>query len=169
MKKLFVALLLVYAAAVIELRAQVDTATIVGTVQDSSGAIVPSATVTATEVDTNVAVSTRADASGNFVITPLKAGRYSVAVEAPGFKKETRTGIVLQVQDRLRVNFTLQVGAVTEAITVQEEARLVQTETSSLGDVIESKQITDLPLNGRDYTQLATLTAGVAFSMRSAN
>jgi hypothetical protein len=162
MKNSVVVLAFLSAAAVIQLHAQVDTATIVGTVQDSSGAIIPSAAVTATEVDTNVAASTRADASGNFVITPLKAGRYSVAVEAPGFKKETRTGIVLQVQDRLRVNFTLQVGAVTEAITVQEEARLVQTETSSLGDVVGGKQITDLPLNGRDYTQLATLTAGVA-------
>src|SRR5690349_3076673 len=99
MKKSLAGLVLLSAATVIGLRAQVDTAAIVGVVQDSSGAVVPNATVVATELDTNVTTSTRADASGNYAITPLKAGRYSVAVEAPGFKKETRTGIVLQIQD----------------------------------------------------------------------
>jgi hypothetical protein len=143
------------------LQAQVDTATIVGTVQDSSGAIVPGASVTATEVNTNIKTSTRTDTAGNYVLTPLKIGNYAVAVEAQGFKKETRGGVVLQVQDRVRVDFALQIGSISEAISIEADVPVVQTESSSLGDVIASRQITDLPLNGRDYTQLATLTTGV--------
>ena len=149
------------AAAFSILQAQVDTATVVGAVQDSSGAVVPGASVTATEVNTNTKTSTRTDTAGNYVLTPLRIGNYSVAVEAQGFKKETRAGVVLQVQDRVRVDFALQVGALTEAVNIEAEVPVVQTESSSLGDVIGSRQITDLPLNGRDYTQLATLTAGV--------
>ena len=91
------------------------------------------------------------------MITPLKIGAYSVTVEAHGFKKEIRPGVTLQVQDRVRVDFALQVGSVSEAIEVQADAAVVQTDSSALGDVIGSRQITDLPLNGRDYTQLATL------------
>lgn len=140
---------------------QVDTATIVGTVQDSSGAVVPGASVTATAVGTSIKTSTRTDNSGNYVITPLKIGDYAVSVEGQGFKVETRTGVVLQVQDRLRVDFTLQVGSMTEAVNIAAEVPLVQTESSALGNVIGGRQITELPLNGRDYTQLATLTAGV--------
>src|SRR5579872_6106886 len=144
------------------LQAQVDTATIVGTVQDSSGAVVPAASITATAVGTNIKTSARTDSTGNYVITPLKIGEYSVAVEAQGFKAETRGRVLLQVQDRVRVDFTLQVGAVTEAVNIEAEVPVVQTESSALGDVIGSLQISDLPLNGRDYTQLATLTTGVA-------
>jgi Carboxypeptidase regulatory-like domain/TonB dependent receptor len=148
-------------AAASALHAQVDTATIVGTVQDSSGAVVPGASVTATAVGTNIKTSTHTDNGGSYVIAPLKIGGYTVSVEAQGFKLETRSGVVLQVQDRLRVDFSLQVGAMTEAVNIAAEVPLVQTESSALGNVIGSRQISDLPLNGRDYTQLATLTAGV--------
>ncbi len=153
--------LCLFAAAAVIVNAQVDTATIVGTVQDSSGAVVPGVTVTATEVNTSIKTSTHADASGNYVITPLKIGNYSVSVEAQGFKRETRGGIVLQVQDRVRVDFTLQIGSLAEVVNIQSEVPVVETETSSLGDVVAAQQITDLPLNGRDYTQLASLTTGV--------
>ncbi len=143
------------------LSAQVDTATLVGTVRDASGAVVPGATVAATQVETNMGTTTKTDAEGNYVLTPLKIGKYSVTAEAAGFKKQTRGNITLNVQDRLPVDFDLQVGAVTETVNVSEAAPLVETETSSLGEVIDSRQITDLPLNGRDYLQLATLTTGV--------
>jgi len=144
-----------------ELYAQADTATIVGTVHDATGAVVPGAPVTVTAAGTNVATATRTDAAGNYVVTPLKIGDYVVAVEAQGFKKQTRSGILLQVQDRVRVDFTLDVGSVTETVNIEAVVPLVQTESSALGDVIGGRQITDLPLNGRDYTQLATLTTGV--------
>jgi hypothetical protein len=140
---------------------QADTATIVGTVQDSSGAVIPSGMVTVTATDTGAKTVVRTDSAGNYVVTPLRIGNYSVSVEAQGFKTETQSGVVLQVQDRLRVNFTMQVGSVTDTVNVQEATPVIQTETSALGDVVGSQQITDMPLNGRDYTQLATLTTGV--------
>src|ERR1700693_2223338 len=137
---------------------QADTATIVGTVHDSSGAVIPGGTITVTATDTGTKTVARTDSSGNFVVTPLRIGNYSVAVEAPGFKTETHSGIVLEVQDRVRVDFTMQVGAVSDTVIVQEAVPVIQTESSSLGSVVASQQITDMPLNGRDYTQLATLT-----------
>ena len=140
---------------------QADTATIVGTVRDSSGAVIVGGTITVTETDTSTKTVARTDSTGNYVVTPLRIGNYTVAVEAPGFKTETHSGIVLQVQDRLRVDFTMQVGSVNEAVNVQESVPVIETETSALGDVVASQQITDMPLNGRDYTQLATLTTGV--------
>src|SRR5271170_6714661 len=140
---------------------QADTATIVGTVRDSSGAVIVGGTVTVTATDTGTKTVARTDSTGNYVVTPLRIGNYSVAVEAPGFKTETHSGIVLEVQDRVRVDFTMQVGAVSDTVNVQEAVPVIQTESSSLGDVVGSQQITDMPLNGRDYTQLATLTTGV--------
>ena len=129
---------LLVACAVAAVHAQVDTATIVGTVQDSSGAVVPGAAVTATEDQTNSKTSTRADTSGNYVITPLKVGTYTVAVEAQGFKKETHGSVVLQVQARVRVDFTLQIGSISEVVNIQSELPVVETETSSLGAVVTS-------------------------------
>ncbi len=140
---------------------QADMGTIVGTVVDSSGAIVPNCAITLVNTGTDTKTSVKTDAQGSYIATPLRIGNYSIQVEAPGFKAETRTGIVLQVQDRLRVDFTLQVGSVNETIKVQSAAPVVDTESTALGDVVASEQITDLPLNGRDYTQLATLTTGV--------
>ena len=140
---------------------QADTGTIVGTVADSSGAGVPNAAVTVTQVGTDTKTSVKTDAQGTYIATPLRIGNYAVSVEVNGFKTETRTGIVLQVQDRLRVNFALQIGSVNETVNVAAAVPVVDTESSALGDVIGSEQITDLPLNGRDYTQLATLTTGV--------
>ena len=154
-------LLLVSLSASVVAYGQTDAATIVGTVVDNSGAVLANAVVTITNVGTNAKTAVKTDSSGNYVATPLKIGNYTVGAGAPGFKEVTRTGIVLNVQDRLRVDFTMQVGAVSEQVTVTSAAPLLQSESSALGDVVESKQIADLPLNGRDYTQLAALTTGV--------
>jgi hypothetical protein len=142
-------------------RAQVDTGSILGTIHDSTGAPVPSASVTATETKTNASTVVTSNNSGDYIITPLKIGTYTVSVDVAGFKKETRSNIALRVQDRLRIDFKLEVGSVTETVMVSGEAPLVQTETSSMGEVIDSKQIMALPLNGRNYLDLATLTVGV--------
>jgi hypothetical protein len=155
-----VVLLCLISAAVPGL-AQVDTATVVGTVRDATGAVVPGAIATATETDTGSATNAKTDSDGNFVITPLKIGRYSVSVEASGFRKEIRQNVVLDVQQTIRLDFSLQVGSVTETAKVTGEAPLLETETASLGDVVGSQQIEQLPLNGRRYTDLATLTSGV--------
>jgi Carboxypeptidase regulatory-like domain/TonB dependent receptor-like, beta-barrel len=140
---------------------QADMATIVGTVSDNSGATVPNATVTITNIGTSLKTVEKTDEHGNFVATPLRIGNYSINVEAKGFKTVTRNGILLQVQDRLRVDFALQVGSISEQITVNDTPPLLQSESSALGDVIQGQEITDLPLNGRDYTQLISLTTGV--------
>ncbi len=150
--------LLVYAAGL----AQTTTGSIVGTVTDPSGGIVSNAGVTVTNMDTNTVLKTTTDAAGSFVFTPLLVGRYSVAVEATGFKKEVRSGLTVDVQSRVRVDFDLQVGAVTESVEVSAPNPLLQTDTSYLGQVVDSHRTDELPLNGRFLTRLAILTAGTA-------
>src|SRR3981081_4345838 len=100
------------------LAAQTTTGSIVGTVSDSSSAAVPGASVTVTNVDTNIATKTTTDSSGNYVVTPLPVGHYSVSVEARGFKRSLNEGITLNVQDRLGVNVALEVGQLTETVEV---------------------------------------------------
>jgi hypothetical protein len=156
-----------YPLLALRLLAQVDTGTIVGTVHDPSGAAVPSATVTIVEKSTNTSTVVHSDDKGDYTSPPLHVGPYSVTTEAPGFKTETRDNLTLQVQDRLRIDFDMQVGQISEKVLVSSEAPPIQTETSSLGQVISSKAITELPLNGRDYIQLATLTTGVVATSAS--
>jgi hypothetical protein len=141
--------------------AQVDTGTVVGTIKDASGAVVPNATATATNLDTGIKTAVKSASDGNYVITPVKIGRYSVSAEAAGFRTEVRQNIVLDVQQTIRLDFSLRVGSVTETANVSGEAPLLDTQDASLGDVVASQQIEQLPLNGRRYTDLATLTAGV--------
>ena len=142
--------------------AQTTTGSIVGTVTDPSHAAVANATVTITNVDTGITTRTVSDSSGNYVVTPLPVGHYSVTVEAPGFKKSVNSGITLNVQDRIAVNVALEVGQVSETVEVTGAAPKLETDTSYLGQVVDSRQIMDLPLNGRYFTRLAVLTAGTA-------
>lgn len=141
--------------------AQTTSGSIVGSVVDPSGAAVPAASVTITNLDTAAVFRTSSDSSGNYVATPLAIGRYSVVVEAQGFKKAVSTNITLNVQDRLGLNFKLEVGSISESVTVLDAAPLLQTDTSTLGQVVNSQSIDDLPLNGRFVSKLAVLTAGV--------
>jgi hypothetical protein len=161
MRKTIGIIVFLIAVAVVGL-AQVDTGSLVGTVNDSSGAVLPGITVTATNADTAVTVSAKTGADGNYVITPLKIGRYSVAVVASGFQREVRKDIVLDVQQSIKLDFTLQVGSVSQTMEVSGAAPLLETEDASLGDVVSAQQIEQLPLNGRRYTDLAALTSGVA-------
>ncbi|HTM89258.1 MAG TPA: TonB-dependent receptor, partial [Terriglobales bacterium] len=142
--------------------AQVDTATVVGTVRDATGAVVPGATVIATAVDTGIKTTAKSGPDGDYVLTPLKIGRYSVSVTASGFQTEARTGIVLNVQQRLRLDFSLKVGSVSQTTEVSGQPPQLETESASLGDVVAAQQVEQLPLNGRRYTDLAELSAGVA-------
>lgn len=142
--------------------AQVDTGSLVGTVKDASGAVLPEAVVTATNADTGVATTAKTDASGNYVLTPLRIGNYTLSVEAAGFQKQVRTGIVLNVQQNIRLDFTVSIGSVAQTAVVTAAPPLLETEDASLGDVIAGQQAQQMPLNGRRYTDLATLTAGVA-------
>src|SRR5262245_39324845 len=141
--------------------AQTTTGSIVGTVSDPSGAVVAGATVTVTNEGTGiVAIKTTTDAAGNYVATTLPVGRYSVAVEAPGFKRSVSSGLILNVQGGLGVDVILEVGQVSDTVQVIGAAPVLETDTSYLGQVVESQRIVDLPLNGRFFTRLAVLTAG---------
>ena len=150
------------------LSAQTTAGAIVGTVTDPSGAVIAGAAITVANMDTNIAVKTTTDQTGNYVVTPLNVGRYSVSVEAAGFKRSLRSDITLNVQDRLRVDATLEVGAVTDTVEVAAAAPMLETDTSYLGEVVDSQRIVDLPLNGRFFTRLAVLTAGTTPTVHGA-
>jgi len=156
----FACLLLLLSASVL-LQAQVETGKIVGSVRDASGALVTDATVTATEVQTNVSRTTKTDSNGEYVITELKAGQYTVTVEHTGFKRAMQAAFKLDVNQVVRVDFNLAVGAVSEEMIVTAAEPLVESQTSSLGQVVERSRVNDLPLDGRDFVELAYLTPGV--------
>jgi hypothetical protein len=144
----------------VRLVAQSTTGSIAGVVTDPSGAVIPNATVVATDLGTSIETRTTVDQGGNYVITPLPIGLYSIEVAATGFKSFIATGIKVNVQDRLRINATLQLGRAADTIEVQSAAPLLETDTSTLGQVVDSQRIVDLPLNGRFFTRLAVLTVG---------
>src|SRR5262249_11247598 len=146
---------------------QQDTGMITGEVSDSTGSAVPGASVTVTNRDTNVNTKVITGSDGIFVATPLRIGNYTVMVEAKGFKKAVRDGIQLSVQDRLRVDFRLELGDVTQTVEITAEAPLLQSESTSLGQVIETKRVVELPLNGRNFIQLIALATGAYIPQRN--
>lgn len=141
--------------------AQKDTGAIVGTVKDASGALVAGARVTISDVDRGTNLTITTNSQGEYVASPLKVGRYSVTAEKPGFKKDVAGPITVTVQERPQVNLALDVGNVNETITVNTQAAQLETENSELGQSVGSHTIETLPLNGRNYAQLALLAAGV--------
>jgi hypothetical protein len=142
--------------------AQKDAGAIVGTVRDPSGAVVGGAKVTARDVDRGQNFGATTSESGEYVISPLRVGRWVVTVEHAGFKKAVSSPVEINVQDRVAVNITLQVGQINEEVVVTGAVPLLQTETSELGQVVDSKRVANLPLNGRNFAQLALLSAGTA-------
>ena len=153
--------LAVLAFCVPTLWAQVDTGTIFGTVRDTSGAVIPGAKVTITNLGTSSTVSTTTHNDGTFVFTPLQIGKYSVSVEETGFKKAHNPLVELNIQQQAVVDFTLSPGTVSETVEVQSQAELLQTQTGTVEQVVGEKTVESMPLNGRDWTMLATLTPGV--------
>jgi carboxypeptidase family protein len=138
------------------------TASISGTVTDPSGAVVAGATVTATNIDTGVATTQTTNASGFYSFQSLALGNYTIDVNQPGFKEYAQTGLVLDVNSALTVDVKLQVGAATEKVEVSSAALHVDTESTQMGEVITGKEMTDVPLVSRSYTDLLTLQPGVA-------
>jgi hypothetical protein len=138
------------------------TGSILGVVKDRSEAAVVGAKVVATNVATNLTQEAVSAADGSFRILALPAGAYKLTVTAAGFRPFTETDVVVKVNDQLRVDVTLDVGKVTEEVQVTANAVQVQTENTQLGDVIDSKKMLTLPLNGRSYIDLLGLQAGVA-------
>jgi hypothetical protein len=139
---------------------QVDDAIVVGTVFDASRATVSGARVRLTHLATNAVTEVRSDARGDYRSPSLKIGEYVIAVEADGFKQSNQRGVVLEIGDVRKLDVVLEVGQTSESVNVNAEAPLLQTSDSTVGDVINNRQIEDLPLNGRDYLQLANLSSG---------
>jgi hypothetical protein len=140
---------------------QVQAGRIVGTVYDPQHAAVPGATITITEATTNLARKVTADNSGDYVMTPLQPGNYTLAATSAGFQTTVRSGIELTVGQAARVDLDLKIGETTSQVQVTTEAALLTTESATLGQVISTQQIDDLPLNGRKFTELGRLTPGV--------
>lgn len=140
--------------------AQVDAGAIRGTVTDRSGAVVTNAKVTLTNDATGLSVTAVTSRDGTYTFGPIKIGPYKIDVEAAGFRKAT-TQLTINVQEQARADFQLVPGAASETVEVTAAAPQLQTQDASVGTVAISQQVNDLPLNGRNYTFLAQLGAGV--------
>ncbi len=138
-----------------------QTAQITGTVTDQSGAVVPGAKVAATNIDTGVVRASVTNAAGNYLITALLPGRYRASAEAPGFKQIRREEISLSIDQIGRIDFSMEVGAVQESVTVEASAVLLDAATSTVGAVVQNQQISELPLNGRNPLDLLALSTGI--------
>jgi Carboxypeptidase regulatory-like domain/TonB-dependent Receptor Plug Domain len=142
--------------------AQETTASISGMVTDPSGAVIPEAAVKATNIATGAQRTTTTTQAGVFFFVRLPIGDYKLSVEKNGFKKQEQTGIHLDVNDKLNLNITLQVGAVTQSVTVTGAAPLLSTQTAEVSNLVGAEQTQALPLNGRAFNQLVDLVPGVA-------
>jgi hypothetical protein len=143
--------------------AQQPSATLLGTVTDTSNAVVPQAKVTATNPATGLVRESLTDESGNYVILNLPVGTYQVEVRHAGFRNVRRDDLRLDLDQRARLDVQLEVGNVSESVVVAGDAPLLQTSDSAVGQVMTNRTITELPLNGRNFYQLASLAPGVAF------
>lgn len=143
-------------------RAQVDQATITGTVTDIKGGVIQKATVTITNLDTQFQLTRTTDANGVYVFSPIKIGRYSVSASAEGFATEVRDSVQVNVGDRVGVNFSLKPGSISEKVVVTAATPLLQTEQGGTGQTFSTTEINDLPLNGRNWVYVAQLSAGAS-------
>lgn len=141
------------------------TGSITGRVMDPSGSVVPKVTVVITDVGTRTVRTALTNNDGIYEAFDLLVGVYDVAATANGFKSEVKKAIQLNVGDKLALNFQLEVGSSTETVTVSDATPLINTETADLSDTIETKQMTDLPVNGREFTQIQQLVPGASRTM----
>jgi hypothetical protein len=141
--------------------AQVERASIVGTIRDSSGSVVPGVTVKVVNQGTTNTTSLQTDQAGEYSATNLTPGAYTIEAEKAGFSRRVYRDFVVQVAQMARLDITLEVGAVEQTVEVSGEAPLLQTENAAVGQVISSQPISELPLNGRNFAQLAVLAPGV--------
>lgn len=171
MLRSFVFSLVTMVSIALEAGAQTQSATMRGSVADSSGALIPGAALTLINVDQNRPYRTMSNASGEYVFVQIPPGRYSLTVEAKGFKKSQRDPFNLEVAQVLGIDITLEIGSITETVEVKTEVPLLETSSSALGEVVNSLTTEALPLNGRNVLQLVALTPGINTtpSYRSSN
>jgi len=139
----------------------IASGTIQGRVTDPTGAVIPGAAVEITQRETGVTTPVQTDGLGRYFVPSLRPGEYAITLTQKGFKTLHREGLILQVNQTLALDFSLEIGAVTEEVTVTGAAPLIQTADATIGQVIDNKMTTSLPLNGRSYAQLAFLTPTV--------
>src|SRR5712692_1018849 len=140
-----------------------DTGSITGTVSDPTGATVPNADVSVTNAEQGISRAAKTNGGGEYLFAALPVGNYDLAVSAPGFKKYQAKGVVLRVADKSRVDVALQVGAISEQVVVEgTQVAQVETQSSDLSGTVTGAQISNLALNGRNFTQLVTLVPGVS-------
>jgi hypothetical protein len=144
------------------LTAQLATTTsLVGTVSDSSGKVVPGAKVTAVESRTGDRYNTTSNDQGYYSIDFVRTGTYNITVEQPGFQKVTKTGVQVEINQAVRTDITLPVGAVSQSVTVEATAMAIKTDDATVSEILGTRAVSELPLNGRDPMQLAITTPGV--------
>ncbi|MBM3785959.1 MAG: carboxypeptidase regulatory-like domain-containing protein [Acidobacteria bacterium] len=158
-RRRFAACIFLSAASVAN--AQNIRATVTGRVTDASGASVPGASITITSLDTNQSRKAVTAQAGDYVLPQLEPGSYTLAAEREGFRREVTKKIVLETGQEYRIDIALQVGAVTETVEVEASAPLINADNSNIGGVVEQRKIVELPLNGRNYLQLAVLQPNV--------
>jgi hypothetical protein len=152
---------LIMAFAGVNVFAQQITGSIRGTVQDPSGAVVQVATVTAKQTETGLTRAAMTDHSGAYVLLELPVGHYRLQVEAKGFQTYIQQGITLNVNETATIPVHLAVGAETQQVQVVADAQLIQGTVTSLGKTVSEREVLDLPLDGRNFTQLGLLQPGV--------
>ena len=141
--------------------AQVDQGSISGTVQDTTGAVVANAHVTLLNTDQGLSLETQSSGSGGYSFSPVRIGHYTLTVTATGFSKTAQENLQVAISQNLQVNVQLKPGAATETVTVSDAPPAMQTEDASVGQVVDEHSVNSLPLNGRNFTFLAQLGAGV--------
>ena len=150
------------------LAAQVSTADILGTITDSSGAVLVDAKITVENPETNLVRTATTNSSGNYVISLLPAGRYNIKVEHTGFRAANLNSIALATGDRTRQDIRLEVGQATESVEVSAQASALQSDSAVVGNLITDRVVQDTPLNGRNFVRLAQLGAGTNESVPNA-
>lgn len=150
----------VAAICVCNLAAQINTGSIVGTVTDQGGGVIPGATVEITSSGQGLTVTLVTNDVGAFVAQALRPGTYEIKVEMPGFKTAVRRDVAVRVQDRVDLRITMEVGEVSEMVEVTGSVAQIQSESAQQGTVVEAREIVDLPLDGRRYSDLILLTPG---------
>ena len=147
-------------------RSQVDSGVVLGHVTDSSDAVIVGAKVTLLNEETGLAANATTDSRGAYVFSPVRLGAYTISVEQPGFAKSSRLHVAVNIQQQALIDIVLQPGQVAQSVDVGAAPPVLQTQDASVGQVMSSRAIRDLPLNGRNYVFLAQLSAGVSFGQR---
>lgn len=151
----------------IALWGQVDQGAITGAVHDTTGAVIPGAAVTLTNVDNGLVLKAKSDGNGIYTFSPIKIGHYTITATAAGFQTTRQENVTLQVQETLNVVLVLKPGEVTQTVTVTTAPPLMQTQSGSVGQVMTAKTINHVPLNGRNWVYIAQLSAGTSGSQGS--